>query len=84
MINMMELDYTPYTVEWIHGSGDAVQTLAVSDKNSPAIYTYDGQGDGKPLKVLDRIHKNPVGLIRYNPKFDVIISADRQGMIGKL
>lgn len=82
MINMMRLDYIPGTVEWIHGPGDAIHTLAVSDKESNKIHIYDGRATTAPLKVLEKIHMKPVYLIRYNPKYDVAISVDRGGMLG--
>ncbi|KAG5878478.1 hypothetical protein JTB14_003165 [Gonioctena quinquepunctata] len=81
MINMLKLDYIPGTVEWIHSSGDPIHTLAVSDKDSPKIYVYDGRADGEHLKVLEKIHMNPVCLMRYNSKFDVAISVDKKGML---
>ncbi|XP_018565250.1 peptidylprolyl isomerase domain and WD repeat-containing protein 1 [Anoplophora glabripennis] len=81
MINMMRLDYIPGTVEWIHGPGDAIHTLAVSDKESSKIYVYDGRATIAALKVLEKIHMKPVYLIRYNPKYDVVISVDRGGML---
>lgn len=79
---MMKLDYVPGVSEWIHSSGDPIQTLAVSDKESCKIYVYDGRGDGKPLQTLEKIHKNPVHLIKYNVKYEVALSADKQGMLG--
>lgn len=81
MINMMKLDYTPGTVEWIHGSGDAIHTLAVTDADSTKIYVYDGRGSSTPLNVLDKIHLKPVTLITYNPKYDVSISVDKSGIL---
>lgn len=81
MINMMRFDYVPYTVEWIHNSGDPIHTLAVSDVDSSKIYIYDGRGTNTPLKVLEKIHMKPVSIIKYNPKFDVVISVDKSGML---
>lgn len=79
---MMKLEYIPGVTEWIHSSGDPIQTLAVSDKESPKIYIYDGRGDNKPLHILEKIHMNPVRLIKYNTKFDIVISVDKKGMLG--
>ncbi|XP_060535102.1 peptidylprolyl isomerase domain and WD repeat-containing protein 1 [Cylas formicarius] len=81
MINMMKLDYAPGTIEWIHGPGDAVHTLAVADVDSPTIYIYDGRSTNVPLKVLEKLHSNPVVLIRYNHKYDVTISSDKSGIL---
>lgn len=81
MINMMKLDYTPATIEWIHSSGDAMQVLAISDRDSTKIYIYDGRTGGTPLQILEKIHLNPVTLIKYNPKYDIAVSADKKGML---
>ncbi|KAF7284968.1 peptidylprolyl isomerase domain and WD repeat-containing protein 1 [Rhynchophorus ferrugineus] len=81
MINMMKLDYIPNTIEWIHGSGDAIHTLAVADQGSSKIYVYDGRSTNAPLKILEKLHLHPVTLIRYNSKFDVVISADKSNIL---
>lgn len=81
MINMMKLDYAPSTVEWIHGPGDAIQTLAVADADTPTIYVYDGRGNNIPMKTIEKLHTKPVAILRYNPKYDVVISVDKQGLL---
>jgi len=79
---MIKADFVPLTCEWIHHAGDAVQALAVTDEGSGSIYIFDGRQDGnEPLKKLDTIHRNPVTTVRYNPVFDVVISADSKGII---
>lgn len=83
MINMLKLEYVPATVEWVHGAGDAVHTLAVSDQDSSKIYVYDGRGSNVPLKVLEKTHLQPVTIISYNPKFETTISVDKSGILGK-
>ncbi|KAK5637915.1 hypothetical protein RI129_012210 [Pyrocoelia pectoralis] len=81
MIDMMKLEYVPSIVEWIHSAGDAIQTLAVADWDSPKIYVYDGLGGNKPIRVLERIHTVPVLLIKYNHCFGFSISVDKIGMV---
>lgn len=80
----MKLDYVPGAMEWIHSSGDPIETLAVADKELPNIYIYDGRADCKPLQTLDKIHMSPVHLIKFNPKYDVTVSVDKKGMLGML
>ncbi|XP_018329103.1 peptidylprolyl isomerase domain and WD repeat-containing protein 1 [Agrilus planipennis] len=82
MINMMYMNFVPGVVEWIHGGGDAIQTLAVADAESSHIYIYDGRGtQDSPLKILDKMHMNTVILIKYNPPMDTTISVDKKGML---
>lgn len=84
MINMMRLDFVPETVEWVHGPGDAIHALAVSDSESPAIHIYDGQGSETPIQILKGIHQKPAVIIKYNQKFETAVSVDRNGFVGKL
>lgn len=78
---MMRLEYTPSQVEWIHSPGDAIHVLAVCDHYTPNIYIYDGKGDSKPLKILEKMHNKPVCLIKYNCKHDVVVSVDKGGIL---
>ncbi|XP_018803983.1 PREDICTED: peptidylprolyl isomerase domain and WD repeat-containing protein 1 [Bactrocera latifrons] len=81
MINIIKLDFTPLCTEWIHSSGDAVHTLAVSDKDSNNIVIYDGQGNGDVLKILEKLHSAPVVAMCYNLPFETVISVDKNGIL---
>lgn len=37
-----------------------------SDKDSGAIYIYDGRGGNEPLHVLEKLHYKPVILIKVH------------------
>ncbi|RXK38359.1 peptidylprolyl isomerase domain and WD-repeat protein 1 [Tremella mesenterica] len=81
MINIIKFPFTPKTCCWIHQPGTGQTLLAVSDVSSPAIRIYDGRGDGKPLYELIKLHKAPVHIISYTPKYDCVISADEDGFV---
>jgi peptidylprolyl isomerase domain and WD repeat-containing protein 1 len=81
MINMFKLEYSPNCAVWINSAGDAIPALAVSDKDSNKIYIYDGQGTNTPLQVLDKLHSQPVVLIKFNSAFETVISIDKIGMV---
>ncbi|KAG7164943.1 Peptidylprolyl isomerase domain and WD repeat-containing protein 1-like [Homarus americanus] len=81
MINMMKLNFTPSTSEWIHPLSDPQHSLAVSDSTSPKIYIFDGHGTNTPLHILSSIHTKPVTIIKYNVSYDIVISVDEIGMI---
>lgn len=82
MINMIKLDYVPLCAEWIHSSGDAIFSLAVSDTDSNKIYVYDGQGSSStPIHIFDKLHSKPVVIMKYNSVFDVTISIDKAGIL---
>ena len=68
-----------------------------SDTQSGNIRIYDGQGDGKPLEIAEKLHKSPIQLmtvwpfvielhlqpnmLQYSDRFDTVISADQSGFV---
>lgn len=81
MINMIKLDFVPQCAEWIHIPNDAISALAVTDADSPRIAIYHAQGTSEPLHVLEKIHTKPVSVIKYNVRYEVVVSIDRSGML---
>jgi peptidylprolyl isomerase domain and WD repeat-containing protein 1 len=81
MINILQLDYVPSAVAWIHRAGAAVPELAVADSASPTVRVYDGRGLSQPLHTLDKIHMRPVRLMLYCPMYDIVISCDEAAMV---
>ncbi|KAL5021677.1 hypothetical protein ScPMuIL_000832 [Solemya velum] len=81
MINMLKLTFTPLCCGWLYAAGDAVAALAISDKESPTIYIFDSRESSDPIHKMEKIHYSPVTLIKYNPVYDVAISADSSGML---
>ncbi|KAF2730425.1 peptidyl-prolyl cis-trans isomeras-like protein [Polyplosphaeria fusca] len=82
LLSILNLDYVPKTVCWIHGRGASFPLLAVSSEEKPWIRIYDGRGDNQePLHILKNIHKQPVALMAYNNEYNCVISADQGGMI---
>lgn len=81
MISIIKLDFTPLCTEWIHSPGDAINSLAVSDKDSNKIHIYDGQGNGEALHVLDKLHLAPVVAMCYNVVYATVISIDKNGIL---
>ncbi|KAI6030857.1 hypothetical protein F5J12DRAFT_762754 [Pisolithus orientalis] len=81
MINMFNLDYRPVACCYVHKRGQAQGLLAISDQGSGTIRIYDARGDGKPLAVVDKLHRYPVHLMAYSDRFDTVISADENGFV---
>ncbi|KAK7595234.1 hypothetical protein V9T40_001667 [Parthenolecanium corni] len=81
MINMIKLDYIPQCVCWIHSTGDPVSTLAVSEAENHTIYVYDGMGRGDPLHKFEKLHLKPVVLMKFNPVYEIAVSADESGIL---
>lgn len=73
--------FHPGQSEWIYNPGDAICTVACSEKSTGKIFVYDGRGSSEPLHVFDKLHSSPLTQIRLNPKFRVIVSADKAGML---
>lgn len=55
--------------------------MACSEKSTGKIFVYDGRGSNEPLHVFEKLHSSPLSQIRLNPKFRVIVSADKAGML---
>ncbi|ORX83909.1 peptidyl-prolyl cis-trans isomerase cyp15 [Basidiobolus meristosporus CBS 931.73] len=81
MINMIKLDYVPGCVCWMHKRGQAQALLGCADQNSNTIYMYDGRGSNKPLSAITSIHANPVIIMKYNEKYDCVVSSDNAGFL---
>ncbi|XP_055968613.1 peptidylprolyl isomerase domain and WD repeat-containing protein 1 isoform X3 [Sorex fumeus] len=81
MINMLKLGYFPGQCEWIYCPGDAISSVAASEKSTGKIFIYDGRGDNQPLHIFDKLHTSPLTQIRLNPVYKSIVSSDKSGMI---
>eukprot|EP00727_Mastigamoeba_balamuthi_P010741 m51a1_g629 putative peptidylprolyl isomerase domain and wd repeat-containing protein 1-like (649) ;mRNA; r:144654-147099 len=84
MVDMYTLPYVPASCCWVGHTGTF---LAVSDSESPVVHVYDvahievdKQKAAIPMHTF-KLHKTPVHIIRYNGKFNTVITADKSGMI---
>ncbi|XP_050185783.1 peptidylprolyl isomerase domain and WD repeat-containing protein 1 [Myiozetetes cayanensis] len=81
MINMLKLGYHPGQCEWIYCPGDAISSVATSEKSTGKIFIYDGRGNNQPLHVFDKVHNSSLTQIRLNPVYKVVVSSGKSGMI---
>ncbi|WAR24799.1 PPWD1-like protein [Mya arenaria] len=81
MINMYKLGFSPGCCSWLYNSGDAIPALAITEKESPTIYIYDGRGESTPIHTIEKLHYKPVTVIKYNPVCDLVMSGDLGGMV---
>ncbi|NXD44567.1 PPWD1 protein, partial [Copsychus sechellarum] len=81
MINMLKLGYHPGQCEWVYCPGDAISSVATSEKSTGKIFIYDGRGNNQPLHVFDKLHMSPLTQIRLNPVYKAVVSSDKSGMI---
>lgn len=81
MINMVRLDYVPLACCFIHSDRDPISSVCISDKDSSRLLVYDAKGTSQPLRVIDKMHRNPVHLMKFNAKFEIVVSADKNGML---
>uniref|UniRef100_A0A8C8HJM3 peptidylprolyl isomerase n=1 Tax=Oncorhynchus tshawytscha TaxID=74940 RepID=A0A8C8HJM3_ONCTS len=81
MINMLKLGFHPGQCEWIYNPGDAICCVACSEKSTGKIFVYDGRGSNEKLHTFDKMHSSPLSQIRLNPRYRVIVSADKAGML---
>ncbi|KAM6188178.1 LOW QUALITY PROTEIN: peptidylprolyl isomerase domain and WD repeat-containing protein 1-like [Sarcoramphus papa] len=80
MINMLKLGYYPGQCEWVYCPGDAISSVATSEKSTGKIFIYDG-GNNQPLHVFDKFHISSLTQIRLNPIYKVVVSSAKSGMI---
>lgn len=81
MMVMLRLPYVPGAAEWVYKLGDIKAKLAIADRNSPFVHIYDVRaGSNEPI-ISKKIHSGPVKVMKYNPVFDAVISADTRGII---
>lgn len=72
----------PKCICYVHANTSSISLLAVSSTSSPNIDIYDARGDEtSPIHTLAKIHKAPVALIAYNPRYDCAVSIDSNGMV---
>ena len=82
LLSIVQLDYTPKAVCYVHRRGASLPLLAVSTEAGSEIRIYDGRGENQtPLHTLSQLHKKPVHAIAYNNAYDCAVSADENGMI---
>ncbi|CAL8999888.1 unnamed protein product [Prunus brigantina] len=81
MMVMIRTRFVPGAVDWVYKQGDVKARLAISDRNSSFVHIFDARaGTNEPI-ISREIHLGPVKVMRYNPVFDTVISADQQGII---
>lgn len=55
--------------------------LKRSEKDAPNLRIYDASGPSQPIHKIEKLHKQPVHLIKFNWVYDVIVSTDKNGMV---
>lgn len=81
MMVMIRLSFLPGCVEWVYKQGDAKARLAISDRNSSFVHIYDARAGTNESIISREIHFGPVQVMKYNPVFDTVVSADTKGII---
>jgi len=82
LLAVLQLDYMPRCVCWVHRKGSSLPLLAVSDDATPNIHLYDGRGESQePVHTIKGLHRSPVAIMAFNGNYDCVISADDGGML---
>lgn len=82
LLAVLQLDYVPKCVCWVHKKGAPLPILAVSEEEKPVIHLYDGRGQQeKPFHTISGLHRSLVGIMAFNDRFDCVVSADDGGMV---
>lgn len=82
LICIVELSFTPKAVCWFLDMADYAALVCCTDADSSAIHLFDAlSSDGKPLQVLQNLHRAPVRLLAFQQETQVAISVDDDGMV---
>uniref|UniRef100_A0AC35TUD8 PPIase cyclophilin-type domain-containing protein n=1 Tax=Rhabditophanes sp. KR3021 TaxID=114890 RepID=A0AC35TUD8_9BILA len=81
MIHIIEFDYVPSSLCWVHKSKDAIKAFAVSSAECGTIKIYDCHQGETPIKVLDRLHRGNNAKMCYSSETNVIVSIDDTGVL---
>lgn len=82
LFTMLQLEFTPKALCWVHKEGHGEALLAVSDNDSPIIRIYDLRGgETEPVRKVTETHSAPVSLMSYNPKYHCVLSCDDLGNV---
>ncbi|KAL2154149.1 hypothetical protein VTH82DRAFT_2825 [Thermothelomyces myriococcoides] len=83
LLAVLQLDFVPRCVCWVHKKGSSLPLLAISDSEAkPSIRIYDGRGENlQPVHTITGLHRSPVSLMAFNDAYDCVISVDEGGMI---
>jgi peptidylprolyl isomerase domain and WD repeat-containing protein 1 len=82
LLSMLDLEFIPACVCWVHKRGAPMPLLAISAVETPNICIFDGRGGNQqPLRTLKSLHREPVTSMAFNNVYDCVVSADDGGMI---
>ncbi|BBN19375.1 peptidyl-prolyl cis-trans isomerase B (cyclophilin B) [Marchantia polymorpha subsp. ruderalis] len=81
MMAMLKLSFVPGAIEWVYKLGDAVARLAISDRASNNVHIFDARSGSNEPVVTKEVHLSPVKVMKYNPVYDLVLTADSKGLI---
>jgi peptidylprolyl isomerase domain and WD repeat-containing protein 1 len=82
LLAMIQLEFTPKTICFIHRRGASLPILAVSDEVNHSIRIFDGRGENQePMHTITGLHRSVVSLMAYNNEYDCVVSCDENGMV---
>lgn len=81
MINILQLNFFPKILSFVHRESDFDNALAVSNLNSGEIVLFDAKGENIPIHIIKNLHLKPIILMEYCPINNITISIDEIGMI---
>ena len=82
MLAILQLEFIPRSICWVHRRGASLPLLAVSSEADHIINIYDGRGESQtPIHRITSLHKSSVRIIAFNNGYDCAISIDDNGMI---
>ncbi|KAJ1661898.1 Peptidyl-prolyl cis-trans isomerase cyp15 [Coemansia sp. RSA 1813] len=81
MIGIIDTEFVPGTLCWIKDPLDQTACIVVTDSDTPTAYVFDPYSGTKPKRIINRIHRQPILLVAYNPVVECAVSVDKGGMV---
>lgn len=78
MINIIRLEFTPSSMEFVHGRDSLTSLLAISEGSK--VHLMQPEHENIWLRVVN-IHTATVTQLKFNAPFNTVISTDDRGMI---
>ncbi|KAJ2556790.1 Peptidyl-prolyl cis-trans isomerase cyp15 [Coemansia sp. RSA 1933] len=81
MVGIIDTDFAPGALCWIKDPLDQSACVIATDSDSSIAYVFDPYSGTNPKRIVDKIHRQPIILLAYNPVEECVVSVDKGGMV---
>ncbi|KAJ2521441.1 Peptidyl-prolyl cis-trans isomerase cyp15 [Coemansia sp. RSA 2049] len=81
MIGIIDTEFIPGALCWVRDPLDQSACVLVTDSDAPVAYLFDPYSGTKPKRTIDKVHRQPIMLVAYNPTAECVVSVDKGGTV---